>query len=145
MKLFLCIAFVNLNTRKCTWVGPVSQVNSVLSHYCTCLKGYLAIVVLGRTGAAAVLTHFRTYFRCQEKTTTCLCQRSSIVFLSAEERVISCVCAKRGHSLLVVKRDKRSMERGCVGSPSYFHTCFGGRQGTVLSGQRTAFYITFVT
>ena len=26
--------------------------NGVLSHYCTCLKGYLAIVVLGRTGAA---------------------------------------------------------------------------------------------
>ena len=96
MKLVLCIAFVNLNTWKCTWVCPVSLVNGVLSHYCTCLKGYLAIVVLGRTGAAGVLTHFRTYFRCQEKTKTCLCQRSSIVFFSVEERVITCACVRRG-------------------------------------------------
>ena len=99
MKLVLCIPFVSLHTWKCTWVCPVSLVNGVLSHYCTCLKGYLAIVVLGRTGAAGVLTHFRTYFRWQEKTTTCLCQRSTIVFLSAEERVITCrcvcVCKKR--------------------------------------------------
>jgi len=92
MKLVLCIAFVNLNTWKCTWVCPVSLVNGVLSHYCTCLKGYLAIVVLGRTGAASVAAHFRTYFRWQEKTTTCLCQRSSIVFISVEEIVITCVC-----------------------------------------------------
>ena len=67
MKLVLCIPFVSLNTWKCTWVCPVSLVNGVLSHYCTCLKGYLAIVVLGRTGAAGVPSHFRTYFRWPEK------------------------------------------------------------------------------
>ena len=92
MKLVLCIPFVSLHTWKCTWVCPVLLVNGVLSHYCTCLKGYLAIVVLGRTGAASVAAHFRTYFRWQEKTTTCLCQRSSIVFISVEEIVITCVC-----------------------------------------------------
>ena len=92
MKLVLCIPFVSLHMWKCTWVCPVLLVNGVLSHYCTCLKGYLAIVVLGRTGAASVAAHFRTYFRWQEKTTTCLCQRSSIVFISVEEIVITCVC-----------------------------------------------------
>ena len=38
-----------------------------------------------------------------------------------------CVCAKRGHSIFVVKKDRTSIERVCMRAPSYFHTCFGGR------------------
>ena len=92
VKLLLCVAFVSLNTWKCMCVCPVSLVYGVPSHCWPCLKGDMAIVVLGRTGAASVAAHFRTYFRWQEKTTTCLCQRSSIVFISVEEIVITCVC-----------------------------------------------------
>ena len=148
MQLLFCVAFVSLNTWKCTWVCPVSLVNGVLSHYCTCLKGYLAIVVLGRTGAASVAAHFRTYFRWQEKTTTWLCQRSSIVFISVKEIVITCVCVcKEGPQPFC--SEKRSNVYGtvvCVRAPSYFHTCFGGRTryGSLLTGNSFSCHIRYV-
>ena len=147
MKLVLCIAFVNLNTWKCTWICPVSLVNGVLSHYCTCLKGYLAIVVLGRTGAASVAAHFRTYFRWQEKTTTCLCQRSSIVLNSVEETVITCVCVcKEGPQPFCSEKGIERLWNGCACVRRLtFIRALEVEQGTVLSGQRTPFYITFVT
>ena len=57
-----------------------------------------------------------------------------------------CACAKRVHSLFVVKRDRTSMERMCVRAPSYFHTCFGGRTryGSLLTGNSFLCHIRYV-
>ena len=56
-----------------------------------------------------------------------------------------CACAKRVHSLFVVKRDRMSMDGCACVLRLTFIRALEVEQGTVLSGQRTPFYVTFVT
>ena len=56
-----------------------------------------------------------------------------------------CACAKRVPILFVVKRDRMSMDGCACVLRLTFIRALEVEQGTVLCGQRTPFYVTFVT